>query len=95
MNCKISELRDKQVVCISSGVALGPVCDVLIDTSNGSLKALVVFGRLKCFGLLGREEDIVIPWCEIKVIGPDTILVSIQPPSIKKKRRLFNIFQNR
>lgn len=95
MNCRISELRDKQVICISSGIALGPVCDVLIDTSSGALKALVVFGRLKCFGLFGREEDIVIPWCEIKVIGPDTILVGIKPPEFKRKKGIFKIFSHR
>lgn len=89
MNCRISDLRDKQVVCVINGCTLGPVCDVEFDTNTGSLVALVVFGRSRCFGLLGREEDIIIPWCEIKVIGPDTILVGVKPPS-RQRRGVFS-----
>ena len=92
MNCRISDLRDKQVVCIKDGCALGPVCDVEFDTSSGQLTAIVVFGRARCFGLMGRADDIVIPWCEIKVIGPDTILVGIKPSGIEK-RGFLNKFQ--
>ncbi len=92
MGCRISELRDKQVVCVDSGITLGPVCDVEIDTSSGRLIALVIFGRSRCFGVLGREDDIIIPWNEIKVIGPDTVLVGINPPH---QRKNFGLFKNR
>lgn len=95
MHCRISELRDKQVICIGSGCALGPVCDVEIDTCSGQLVAIVVFGPCKCLGLFGRGEDIIIPWCEIKVIGPDTILVGIQPPEFNRRGGFFKRFQNR
>ena len=37
--------------------------------------SLIVYGRLRFFGLLGREEDRVIPWEDIEIIGEDTILV--------------------
>lgn len=80
MGCRISDLRDKQVICICNGTVLGPVCDVEFDTSSGKLLSVVVFGRCRCMGLFGREDDIIIPWNEIKVIGPDTILVGINPP---------------
>ncbi len=92
MGCRISELRDKQVVCCNSGIALGTVCDVEIDTTNGRLLSLVIFGRNRYFGLFGRDDDIIIPWNEIKVIGPDTILVGIQAPQIRKN---FGFFKNR
>lgn len=91
MNCRISDLRDKQVVCILNGCTLGPVCDVEFDINSGNLMALVVFGRCRLFGLFGREEDIVIPWSEIKVIGPDTILVGVKPPQ-SAKRSFFGKF---
>lgn len=91
MNCRISDLRDKQVVCILNGCTLGPVCDVEFDIKSGNLVALVVFGRSRCFGLFGREDDIVIPWCEIKVIGPDTILVGVKPPQ-PPRRSFFGKF---
>ena len=73
--CRVEELRSKEVVCIKDGSCLGYVCDVEVDTCSGKLDSIVIFGRPRCFGLLGRDEDIVIPWCEIDVIGEDTILV--------------------
>ena len=48
-------------------------------------KAIVIRGRYRLFGLLGREEDTVIPWEDIQVIGEDTILVRC--PAIKKGAR--------
>ena len=95
MKCKISEMRDKQVVCVNSGVALGPVCDVMFDTVNGTLTDVIVFGRPKYLGLFGRTDDIIIPWCEIKVIGPDTILVGITAPDLPKRSWLFSRRRNR
>ena len=39
------------------------------------MKALVVPGRLRFFGLLGREEDKVFPWESVRRFGEDIILV--------------------
>lgn len=75
MNCRIDELRNKQVVCVKDGGVLGFVSDIELDTSSGTLTSIIIFGRLRFFGLLGREEDIIIPWEDIEVIGNETILV--------------------
>ncbi len=75
MTCRIDELRNKQVVCVGDGVVLGFVSDIELDTANGMLTSIIIFGRLRFFGLLGREEDIIIPWQDIRVIGSETILV--------------------
>ncbi len=80
MLCRIDELKNKQVVCVKDGCVLGFVSDVELDTANGSLTALIIFGRFKFFGLFGKEDDIVIPWDDIKVIGNETILVNTDPP---------------
>ncbi len=91
MTCRIDELKNKQIVCVKDGCVLGFVSDVELDTENGTLTSVIIFGRLKFFGVLGREEDIVIPWSEIIVIGPETILVSTDSsPYLKlqpKRRR--------
>lgn len=87
MCCRIVEMKDKQVVCIKDGTILGFVCDVEVDTCSGKLCSIVVFGRRRCFGLLGREEDCVIPWENIEVIGQDSILVSFDPPRTRRKKR--------
>ena len=72
---RIAELKDRQVVCVQDGTILGYVGDVELDTADGRLSALVIFGRPKAMGILGREDDIVIPWENIEIIGDETILV--------------------
>lgn len=72
---RIADLKDKQVVCIEDGTILGYVGDVELDTENGKLSAIVIFGRPKGFGLFGRDDDLVIPWEHINIIGDETILV--------------------
>ena len=76
MICRIDELKNKQVVCIKDGCVLGYISDVELDTQKGVLTSIVIYGRLRFFGFFGREEDIVIPFDEIKVIGAETVLVS-------------------
>ena len=76
MICRIDELKDKQVVCVKDGCVLGYVSDVELDTEKGTLTSIVIYGRLRFFGLFGRENDIIIPFDEIRVIGAETVLVS-------------------
>lgn len=89
MRCRIQDLRHKEVICIADGTALGCVSDVEVDTADAKLIAIVIFGRPKCFGLLGREDDCIIPWCDIEIIGEDAILVNASPVRSRRKKRLF------
>ena len=67
------------------------VCDVEIDTHTAVLTAVVVYGRLRLFGLLGREEDFVIPWQDIVLIGDDAVLVNFEEKD-EKEKKVFNFF---
>ncbi len=78
MICRIDELKNKQVVCIKDGRVLGYISDIELDTDNGSLTSLIIYGRPKALGLIGREDDIIIPFEDIKVIGPETVLVNCE-----------------
>lgn len=84
MGCRIDELKSKQVVCVKDGCVLGYVSDVELDVDTGELVSIIIFGKPRFFGILGREEDIVISWKNIKVIGNETILVSTDPISLLK-----------
>lgn len=89
MVCRIDELRNKQVVCIRDGRVLGYISDIELDTEKGTLTSLIIYGRPKAFGLIGREDDIVIPFEDIEVIGPETVLVRcdvLSFPAPRKKR---------
>lgn len=70
-----------------SGFRLGYVCDAEFDDAEGRLISLVTPGRAKLFGLLGREDDYVIPWGCIARIGGDIILVDAKGDFQRRKRR--------
>ncbi len=72
---RISELRCKEIINVSDGSRYGYLGDAEIDLESGQVKALVAPGRLRLFGLLGREEDKVFSWDTVRRIGEDIILV--------------------
>ena len=69
------ELCRKEVIDVMDGSRYGYVGDAEIDLETGQVRALVVPGRLRLLGLLGREEDHIFPWAAIKRLGEDIILV--------------------
>ncbi|MBQ2691927.1 MAG: YlmC/YmxH family sporulation protein [Clostridia bacterium] len=73
--CRIYEFGYKEVIDLSDGSRLGYISDVEIDIESGQVRSAVIPGRLRRFGLLGREDDKVIPWEHIEKIGEDIILV--------------------
>lgn len=75
MECRGSELRYKEIINVTDGSRVGYVGDVVMDLEDGKVNALVVPGRLRLFGLLGREPDTVFPWSAVRRFGTDTILV--------------------
>lgn len=86
---RIADLKNKQLVCMSDGAVLGYLGDVEFDVINGKITSFIIYGRLRLFGLLGRDEDIRIPFEEISVIGNETILVSC---SFKLQERGLSLF---
>ena len=87
LNCRLVELRNKEVISCENGCRIGCVDDLEVDTSNAEVKALVIYGRLKLFGLLGRKDDCIIPWENSALIGEDTILVNFGARNNKKHRK--------
>ncbi len=75
MESRVTDLRDKEIISVSDGCRFGYVGDVEVDLETGRVNALIVPGRLRLFGLLGREEDWVFPWGSIRRFGEDIILV--------------------
>lgn len=93
MNCFVTDMREKEVINLSDGCRLGHVCDVEIDTCTGCLVSIVIWGKSKFFGLMGKYEDIKICWKDIKVIGDDTILVDFECPCECKKNKNPGLFE--
>lgn len=72
---RIEELRNKQVVCVHSGEVLGYAGDLEFDSQSGKIESLIIYGKQRLLGLFGKREDILIPWCDIEVVGPETVLI--------------------
>ena len=87
MRCRVVDMRNKEVINVKTGVRLGCVSDVEIDTKDAKLLAIVIYGRLRWCGLLVREDDIIIKWDDIEIIGEDTILVKHNVGAKRKRRR--------
>ena len=86
MICKLSELMKKDVINTADGARLGSVCDLEVDTDTARVKRIVIKGRFRLFGLLGRFSDKLIEWDNIKLIGVDTIFVECREEREYKKR---------
>ena len=88
METRIAELRYKEVISVTDGSRFGDVGDMEVDLESGQVRALVVPGRLRLFGLLGREEDRYIPWDRVRRFGEAIILVEQEPqPRALRRRR--------
>lgn len=91
MICSFSGLRNKEVVNMRTGLKIGYVDDIEIDTVSGSVVSLIVYGRARAFGIMGRDEDIVIKCSDIDLIGEDTILVRFEENTVCTKSRTFSV----
>ena len=87
MNCRLSELKHKEVISEIDGTRLGYVDDIIVDTKSARVVAFVIFARFFFFGIFGKSEDYIIPWEKIQLIGEDTIIISCKTPKPEKRRR--------
>ncbi len=91
--CRITDLRNKEVINIKDGSRLGCVYDAEFDICTAKIVAIIVPGSSCFFGLFGRDEDYVIPWKDIEKIGDDIILVCYDIPHYIKNKKKCNIFK--
>ena len=87
MMCCFSELCYKEVIDIHTGCRLGYVYDLEFDDREGCITSLITPGRPRFFGLLGREEDYVLPWKNIVRVGSDIILVEVKGDFLRHTRQ--------
>lgn len=75
MICSLESLRSKEVIDITTGERLGYIDDAELNLEDSTVSALIIYGRERLFGILGKEDDLVIPCGDICVIGKDVMLV--------------------
>lgn len=72
----LSLLCEKDIISITTGQKIGRADDIEFNEKTAVVKNLVVFGRPKLFGLLGRGKDIRISWTDVLTVGQDVILIN-------------------
>ena len=77
MGGKGLDFKHKEVINIKDGKRMGFVQDVCADLESGSITSIIVPGNNKLLNIFTQNNDIVIPWQNIKCIGEDVILVEI------------------
>ena len=77
MGDKGLDFKHKEVININNGKRLGYVQDVCADLETGMITSIIVPGSNKIMIFFNQNNDIVIPWQNIKCIGDDLILVEI------------------
>ena len=91
MNCRLTDLRRKEVISAVDGVRIGFVDDVIVDTKTSCVVAFVIFNRFFLCGIFKNGADYIIPWENIQLIGEDAVIISCKTPEPRKsvKKRLF------
>ena len=69
----LRDLSEKDVIQLKTGENLGRIDDLAFE--DGQITQVVLHGRARMFGLLGRDDDLFIPWTAVKTIGTDVIMV--------------------
>ena len=92
MLSRFSEFRYKEVINVRTGSRLGYVCDAQFQSPEGRITALIVPGKARYLGFLGREDDYVLPWECISRIGDDLILVESDAAIRREKRPKKGLF---
>lgn len=73
MVCCIAELCRKDVIDVETGNRIGYVADVDVETCSGQIDSLCV--RRDTFFALKSPPPVKVKWCDIVVIGQETVLV--------------------
>ena len=83
----LRDLSEKDVIQLQTGENLGRIDDLAFDENDGRLQSVILRGRAHCFGLLGCEEDLILPWGSVRPVGTDVIMVDAEPMPGTKRRR--------
>ena len=92
---RISELRMKDVIEAEDGRRLGYINDMDIDPDAGRIESLIIPGTRGWRWILGRADEMVLPWQRIVKLGVDVIIVqkefaNIKDAAPKEKRRAWD-----
>ncbi len=84
MLCLFSSLKNKEVINIRDGAALGCVCDLEVNRITGQVVRLILPGE-GISGIFSSKKRLFVPWDCVERIGDDVILVRLAELPCGKK----------
>lgn len=75
---RLFDLKQKEVINCKDCQIIGSVCDVDFDVKNGHIINIIIPGPCKICGLIGRDQEYIIPYACIVQVGDDVILVNVE-----------------
>lgn len=69
---RLSEIQHMDVININTGVKIGNIIDIKVNSETGKIESLIL--EKKKFSFLSQDE-VEIYWNQINKIGEDVILV--------------------
>ncbi|OAA82698.1 YlmC/YmxH family sporulation protein [Clostridium ljungdahlii] len=71
----LTNLRNMEIIDINTGAKLGFIKDLKINCEEHKIISIILPSQTFKISLFGKNEDIEIPWGNVKKIGVDVILV--------------------
>jgi len=71
---RLSEIQNKDVINLNTGMKIGNIIDIKINSESGKIESLIL-ERKKFSSIFNSNDEIEIYWTQINKIGVDVILV--------------------
>ncbi len=71
---RLSEIQNKDVINLNSGMKVGNIIDIKINSETGKIESLIL-EKKKFSSIFNSNDEIEIYWTQINRIGEDVILV--------------------
>ena len=71
---RLSEIQNKDVINLNSGMKVGNIIDIKINSETGKIETLIL-EKKKFSSIFNSNDEIEIYWTQINKIGEDVILV--------------------
>lgn len=81
---RTSDFKQKEVINMVDGKRLGFVSDIDVNLEEGKVEAIILPGNGRLLGILGKENEIIIPWEKVHKVGEDIILVNLDERTLRK-----------
>ena len=74
---RLSEIQNKDVINLNTGMKIGNIIDIKINSESGKIESLIL-ERKKFSSIFNSNDEIEIYWTQINKIGEDVIIVRLE-----------------